>query len=50
MKSIDYRARTKEALAQLGVLAGAVVRPQRRPLDARQRSAIRAGLRRAELL
>jgi 4-hydroxy-tetrahydrodipicolinate synthase len=47
---VDYRARTKEALVQLGVLERATVRPPLLPVDDGQRAIVRAGLQRAGLL
>ena len=46
----DYRARTKEALAMLGVFDCTYVRPPLLPLDEAERTAIRRALERAGLL
>ncbi len=46
----DYRARTKEALAMLGVLDGTYVRPPLLPVDETERTTIRRALERAGLL
>ncbi len=46
----DYRARTKEALAMLGVLDCTYVRPPLLPVDEAERTAIRRALERAGLL
>jgi len=46
----DYRARTKEALAMLGVFDCTYVRPPLLPVDEAERTAIRRALERAGLL
>jgi dihydrodipicolinate synthase/N-acetylneuraminate lyase len=46
----DYRARTKEALAMLGVLDCTYVRPPLLPVDEAGRAAIRRALQQAGLL
>ena len=46
----DYRARTKEALAMLGWIPNAVVRPPLLPVDDADRARIRAALVEAGLL
>jgi 4-hydroxy-tetrahydrodipicolinate synthase len=46
----DYRARTKEALAMLGVFDCTYVRPPLLPVDEAERAAIRRALERAGLL
>jgi dihydrodipicolinate synthase/N-acetylneuraminate lyase len=46
----NYRARTKEALVQLGVLDSAVVRPPLLPLPEHERELVRVALERAGLL
>jgi len=45
----DYRARTKEALVELGVLEAAHVRPPLLPLSDADRDSLRAAIRRANL-
>ena len=46
----DYRARTKEALAMMGVIPSAVTRPPLLPIDDADRARVRAALVTAGLL
>jgi len=46
----NYRARTKEALVQLGVLEHAYMRPPLLPINDREREKVKTALKKAELL